>query len=120
MVGQNVVINDGKRRCRQCWVDARRHSRHAKNLREKTGFAEPIENLTLRELTQRLDQARVMLETAEQALNDTHKAFDRQNKKLQRAKRNQDRAQEQFEAAAQLVQKVEQLRTEKANAEHTF
>jgi hypothetical protein len=118
--GQNIAWSGGKRRCRQCWADRVRYSRNARKLQEQAGFAEPIENLSLRELDQRLDQAKIMLETAQQVFHEAQKTMERQNRKQQRAKRALDRAQERFETAVALTEKLDQLRTEKANNERQF
>jgi uncharacterized protein Yka (UPF0111/DUF47 family) len=121
MTGDNVIrLSDGKRRCRACWSATRKRIRRELELRVKASFSEPLENLSLTELGQRLDQVKVMVETAETQLKLAQKATQRYKIKFERVERREQKAREIYQAAVKLFEQVDRLRTEKANAEGRF
>jgi len=121
MAGKNLIIlPNGKRRCRACQVATTKRLRREATLRVKAGFAESIDNLTLAQLDQRRSQAQIMLETAEVALDRAKKETQRRNAQFQKAERKEQRAMEIYHAAVQLLEKIEQLREQKANEQGVF
>jgi len=121
MAGHNLIIlPNGKRRCRACFSDTRKRLRREDTLRRKAGFSEPLDDLSLEQLYQRREQAKVMLETAEKALDAARKSKERQKAKFEKTERQEQKALEIYHAAVKLVEQIDQLYLNKANEEGTF
>ena len=121
MQGKNLIrLPDGKRRCRACQLATQKRLRREDTLRRKAGFSERIDGLSMEQLLQRRPQAKIMVDTAEKALDLARKEDQRRKVQKDKSERKVQQSLEIYHAAVQQLEEIDRVYKDKADAEGTF
>lgn len=118
MTGENIVFNNGRPRCKACWLQTRRRIRKLQNLKSE----QPAITVgsTLPDILRAVEAAKGRAQAFEAALEQARRKADRAERLKDRADKEARKRAEELEAAVALVQELESLYKKRADLEGVF